>query len=204
VDGDDDLIAYYDAEALGGHRTAVGEYRAALRDGFARLLNDEARRRLVDVGAGPGLDARAWRRDGFDVVGLDLSAANCARMREVGVTAVTGSLYAMPFRGGSFDALWTMSTFVHVPHHRFDEAIGEMLRVVRPGAPLGIGTWGGHEYEGVPEFGHLRPYRFFSLAAHDRWRQMLARHGVVERFEVHDPHAGDGWQYQFAVVRSPA
>lgn len=204
MDGDDDLIAYYDAEALGGHRTAVGEYRHALRDGFARLLTDEGRRRLVDVGAGPGLDAQAWRRDGFGVIGLDLSGANCARMGAVGVTGVAGSLYAMPFRDGSFDALWTMSTFVHVPHHRFDEAIREMLRVVRPGAPLGIGTWGGHEYEGVPAFGHLRPYRFFSLAAHDRWRQMLDRHGVVERFEVHDPHAGDGWQYQFAVLRSRA
>jgi SAM-dependent methyltransferase len=203
VDRDDDLIAYYDAEARGGHRTSVGEYRTELLDHFARLLADEDRRRLVDVGAGPGLDALAWRRRRFAVVGLDLGRANCGRMRDAGVTSVAGSLYAMPFRDGSFDALWTMSTFVHVPHERFDAAIGEMLRLVRPGAPLGIGTWGGHDYEGVPEVGHLRPYRFFSLAAHDRWRAMLARHGVVERFEVHDPHTGAGWQYQFAVLRAP-
>ena len=78
-----------------------------------------------------------------------------------------------------------MSTFVHVPHERFDEAITEMLRVVEPGAPLGIGTWGGLDFEGVPEFGELRPYRFFSLASHDRWREMLARHAEVELFETY-------------------
>ncbi len=61
-----------------------------------------------------------------------------------------------------------------------------MLRVVGPGAPLGIGTWGGSDFEGVPEFGELRPYRFFSLASHSRWHEMLARHADVELFETYE------------------
>ena len=159
---DADLIAYYDAEARGEHRSAHGDLRLELRRRFAELLRNGEVRTLIDVGAGPGLDTALWAADGFTTVGVDLAHANVERMRDVGLAGVTGSLYVLPFRSETFDALWTMSTFVHVPHERFDEAITELLRVVAPGAPLGIGTWGGLDFEGVPEFGELRPYRFFS------------------------------------------
>ena len=201
---DDDLIAYYGAEAAGGHRKRHDDHRIGLRQNFAALLVGEGRRSLVDVGAGPGLDTTEWRAAGFDVVGVDLTHANVVIMGQRDLTCVTGSLYNLPFRTGAFDALWSMSTFVHVPHERFDEAMIELLRVVCPGAPLGIGTWGGLDFEGVTEFGDLRPYRFFSLATHDRWRKMLACHGNIESFETHRPDADHGWEYQFAVLRAPS
>jgi SAM-dependent methyltransferase len=199
---DRDLIAYYDAEARGGHRTLHGELRHTLREQFAAELRTAGFTRLVDVGAGPGLDTELWRDGGFDVVGLDLAHENARRMRERDLLAVTGSLYTLPFRTHSFDALWTMSTFVHVPHARFDEAIAEMIRVVRPSGLLGIGTWGGRDFEGVPEFGDIRPYRFFSLASHDRWRDMLARQATVTSFHTYVPPDSAAWHYQFAVLRA--
>ncbi len=158
---------------------------------------------MVDVGAGPGLDVAGWQQDGFDVVGVDLALANVEVMHRRGLSAVAGSLYQLPFRDSTFDALWSMSTFVHVPHDRFDEAIAELVRVVQPGGLLGIGTWGGLDYEGTPTFGDLRPYRFFSLASHPRWRAMLGQHGDVELFETHQPGDDHGWEYQFAVLRAP-
>jgi SAM-dependent methyltransferase len=200
---DADLIAYYDAEATTGRRSAYGEFRSGLRSRFADLLRRQHHHRVVDVGAGPGLDTTGWRDDGFAVVGVDLAHSNVEVMRRRGLDALTGSLYRLPLRTAAFDALWTMSTFVHVPHDRFDEAIDEMRRVVRPGGLLGIGTWGGQDFEGVPEFGDLRPFRFFSLATHDRWRSMLEAHGDVELFETHDPGDDHGWEYQFAVLRNP-
>jgi SAM-dependent methyltransferase len=174
-----------------------------MRQRFAERLRTTGRFNLIDVGSGPGLDTEEWQRDGFTVVGLDLAAANVELMHQRGLNAVTGSLYHLPFRTGAFEALWTMSTFVHVPHERFDEAITEMIRVVHPGAPLGIGTWGGQDFEGVPEFGELRPYRFFSLASHERWREMLSRHGQVDVFENFESASTDGWEYQFAILRAP-
>jgi hypothetical protein len=77
-----------------------------------------------------------------------------------------------------------------------------LLRVVGPGSPLGIGTWGGRDFEGVVESGELRPYRFFSLASHDRWRALLACQAIVEEFHTFEASSSDGWKYQFAVVRA--
>lgn len=201
---DADLAAYYDAEARASARGGLDAMRLGIRDGFVTVLQSEARRRLVDVGAGPGRDTVEFHRSGFEAVGVDLAPANIAAMRARGAPGAAGSLYALPFADGTFDALWTMSTFVHVPHERFDDAMTELVRVVTPGAPLAIGTWGGRDFEGVPEFGELRPYRFFSLSSHERWRTMLERHGHLEHFETYPASDPSGWEYQYAVLRAPA
>lgn len=198
-----DLISYYEAEARGRHRVGHGDLRHTLRQRFAEVVREEGRGSLVDVGSGPGLDTEAWHRDGFQAVGVDLAHANVELLCEQGLVGVTGSLYCLPFRTASFDALWTMSTFVHVPDDRFDEAINSLMRVVRPGAPLGVGTWGGMDFEGVREFGELRPYRFFSLRSHDRWRRMLDECAGLETFETFESSGSHGWEYQFAVIRTP-
>lgn len=200
---DDDLIAYYDAEARAGIRERKG-MRVGLRRTHADVLRRDGARTVLDVGAGPGLDTIEFDADGFDVIGLDLAPGNVAVMTSRGLRAVAGSLYRLPFADATFDAVWTMSTFVHVPAERRHEALGELRRVVRPGGTLAIGTWGGRDYEGVPEFGEIRPRRFFSLASHDRWREAIGIHGRVEHFETFEPTDPSGWEYQFAVVRRTA
>jgi SAM-dependent methyltransferase len=201
---DADLIAYYEAEAQSGLRAATQPAsREGLRERFAAFIAQREAVRLVDVGCGPGLDVEAWHRDGFEVVGVDLAHANVERVRRLGIAAATGSIYELPFRTGAFDALWTMSTFVHVPRARHDVALAELMRVMRPGSRLAIGTWGGVDFEGVPEFGALRPYRFFSLSSHDRWRSLLDRHGVVVAFDTLASTSAAGWEYQFAILVAP-
>ena len=69
---DEELMAYYDAEAHGGHRLEHGEMRHGLRERFREFLRAESCTSLADVGAGPGLDSLLWKQDRFDVVGVDL------------------------------------------------------------------------------------------------------------------------------------
>ncbi len=77
-----------------------------------------------------------------------------------------------------------------------------ICRVLVPGAPLMIGQWGGtlgdidsdHTVPGLP--------RLFSLRSADTNRELLGRHGSIERWEIRD--AGpDGWEYHAAVLRVP-
>lgn len=198
---DADLIAYYDEEARRQTRVGHSPLRTQLRERFIELLRAETRTTVLDVGSGPGLDSVGFARRGVAVTGIDLAPANAARMADAGVTGVAGSLYDLPFRDAEFDALWTMSTFVHVPDDRFDDALGELLRVVRKGAPVGIGTWGGFDWEGTSDIDTIVPARFFSLARHDRMRSMLAGHATVESFDTWHPNPDNDWEYQFAVLR---
>ena len=199
---DEELKAYYNAEAIGGHRVEHGAMRHELRERFRDLLRVETCTSLVDVGAGPGLDTLLWNNDGFDVVGVDLGPQNCRTMEAKGLLAVNASLYDLPFVDAVFDALWTMSTFVHVPPERVGDALRELLRVVKPGGPIAIGTWGGRDFAGYPEFGEIRPFRYFSLQTDDRWLALLEAECSVDSFETISPNGDDAWKYQFAIVRT--
>ncbi|NND75345.1 MAG: class I SAM-dependent methyltransferase [Ilumatobacter sp.] len=197
-----ELREYYDREAAAGARLARGSRgrRDRLRAEFVDRLITERRHRVVDIGAGPGTDADAFIDAGLRYAGLDLSVGNARVAFEAGRTVVPGSLYAPPFRPGSFDAGWTMSTLLHVPDDRFDDAVGAVTGLLRPGSPLAIGLWGGLDQELVWDDDHYDPPRFFSVRAHDRIQAMLGRHGVVESFESWDTGRGP-WDYQFTVLR---
>lgn len=198
---DDDLIAYYEQEAALGRRTGHGPHRAAIFGSFVALLRAEGRRSVVDVGAGPGLDVGHFHDAGFDTVGVDLTPGNVAEMSSRGLVGICGSIYAPPLASASFDAVWCMSTLVHVPDDRFGEALAGLIALARPGAPVAIGTWGGFDFEGISEHGDLRPYRFFALRNHERFAAMLAEHATVEHVETMVVEPGSRWEYQFAVVR---
>ena len=92
----------------------------------------------------------------------------------------------------------------HVPHvHLVDgdvAAWAEIARGLQPGAPLAIGVWGGRDWEGLRDQDDIVPRRFFSLRSDDRLREILGRHGTVERFDTWAENGGS-WTYQAVVIR---
>jgi SAM-dependent methyltransferase len=198
---DQALAAYYDAEAAAGARTEVSELRQRLRASFLAHLRDERVESLADVGGGPGVDAIAFIAAGFPTVALDLSYNNAMIADRLGCPAIVGSIAALPLVSKALDAAWTMSTVVHVPDSRIDDVLGEVARVVRPEGVIGIGTWGGRDWEGTSDFTRFDPPRFFSLRSHDRWRSIVERHGDVVSYDTFET-AQPGWEYQFAILRT--
>jgi SAM-dependent methyltransferase len=196
-----DLAAFYDQQAP--RRLARGDggpWRGAARDTFLAQLRSEARTTLVELGTGPGHDALALQAAGLTVAGVDLSPEHVRICRERGIDARLASVFELPFEDGSFEAGWTMSTLLHVPDDRIDAALDEIARVLAPGAPLAIGLWSGPDEEAINEDDTIVPKRFFSRRSDQRLREILGRHGAIERFETWDVPDSD-WPYQFAVLR---
>lgn len=155
----DRAAAYYDATR---GRTREGEAAET------RVLVDALGYRgpVLEIGVGTGLIAIPVHRAGVRVVGLDLSAA----MLEVLVAKaggrppfplVRGDATALPFPGGAMAAAMFRWVLHLIPNWR--DAVGELVRVVRPGglvlANLG-GAGGGLKAE-IQE-------RFAALAGVDR------------------------------------
>lgn len=89
---------------------------------------------LLDVGCGTGSYSVAIAGLGWDVTGIDASEDMLARARAKGVRVERGDAVALPFPDSSFDAaasLWT-----HTDIEDFGAALGEVVRVLRPGAPF--------------------------------------------------------------------
>lgn len=197
-----ELSDYYDNEAAAGARVAMGArgLRDDLRTDFVARLVAEQRETVVEIGSGPGTDASAFLDAGIDYSGFDLSVGNSRVAMAAALRIVPGSLFNPPFRPASFDAGWTMSTLLHVPDERFEVAMQATVSLLRPGAPLAIGLWGGLDREFTNDIDHFDPPRFFSLRSDDRVQDMLAPFGEIEVFESW-PNDRSDWCYQFVVVR---
>lgn len=191
------LQRYYDNEAAALFRQPGAGRREHFRDELISSL--EAGSRVVDVGAGPARDGQPFVDVGCLYVGVDLAHANAALAAASGLTVVQGSLFNLPIPTDSTDVVWTMSTLLHVADHAFDDAMSEIVRVVRPGGAVAIGLWGGVDREWVNETDNFDPPRFFSQRSHGRLRSMLERFGEIERFETWE--ASTEWHYQFVVMR---
>jgi SAM-dependent methyltransferase len=142
--------------------------------------------RVLDLGCGGGRHAYAFLRAGADVVALDSSddesqtvAGMVLAMREAGelaeqpfAAALCGDALALPFATGSFDIVVASEVLEHLPNDR--AAIGEVVRVLRPGGRLALSVprrgpervnWAlSQEYHEV-EGGHVRIYRRRALEA---------------------------------------
>ena len=199
-----ELAAWYDGEVVRRAGRDLAGHRTAARDRFAAQLAAEHRRTVVEIGCGPGHDGAAFAAAGLAWSGVDLAPASVAHCRGRGLDAHVAPVHGLPFVDGAFAAGWSMSTLMHVADADVDAALAELVRVLEPGAPLAIGTWGAAvASEGPMPVAEGAP-RFFSLRTDDRWRAAVERHGTVEDWTTWaDPRPGDdsGWHYQWLVLR---
>lgn len=196
-----DLVRSYDRDAPARNQRSLPEQRVRLRERFVELLRKEGRTGLLELGAGAGQDGEAFLGDNFDLVAVDLSPGNVRLARERGIDARVGDFYALDFADDCFEAGWAMSTFLHVPDSDLDRVLAEMSRVLKPGAPLAIGLWGGVDWEGIMEDDWADPPRFFAMRSDDRLREILGRHFSIEEFVITMPREEPAEHYQWCLVR---
>jgi SAM-dependent methyltransferase len=101
--------------------------------------------RVLDVGCGTGVVTVTAARIGARATGLDLTPELLTRAREnasiagVEVDFHEGDVEKLPFEDAAFDTV--TSQFGHMFAPRPDVAIGEMLRVLKPGGTIAFSTW---------------------------------------------------------------
>lgn len=101
--------------------------------------------RVLDVGCGTGVAAVTAAKLGARVTGLDLTpellveARENARIAMVEIEWHEGDAEKLPFDANTFDLV--ISQFGHMFAPRPEVAIGEMLRVLKPGGTIAFSTW---------------------------------------------------------------
>jgi len=113
-------------------RDGLLEWREAVR----RHLRPSPGMTLVDIGAGTGAFAVAFR-DWFDLTVLAVEPSRAMRdqiPRGPAIQVLEGNAGALPLPDGSADAAWLALVIHHVPD--LEAAAREIRRVLRPGAPV--------------------------------------------------------------------
>ena len=96
---------------------------------------------IVELGCGAAKLARSLlqRFPGSLVTGLDVDVQQHAKnlaAPQPGLHFVAGGAQAIPFADGSFDLVLMLKSLHHVPMPLLGQALGEALRVLRPGGLL--------------------------------------------------------------------
>jgi SAM-dependent methyltransferase len=114
-------------------RLADGDHEAQRLARLERALGRPVQGlRLLNLGCGTGGFSVAAKRAGAAVCGVDvdLEAVGIAAARSPRAGAACAAAEALPFRSGSFDAVYCMSTLEHVAD--WERALREAVRVLRP------------------------------------------------------------------------
>ena len=123
-------MARYDGIADWYDRDFLGQVHDPGRLAAIRLLGQDSGR-LLDVGCGTGVHTEALRERGWDVTGIDQSEDMLRRARDRGLDVVKADATELPFEDGTFDA--AVSLWTHTDVDGFQQAVGEIARVLRPG-----------------------------------------------------------------------
>ncbi|MCH7947299.1 MAG: methyltransferase domain-containing protein [candidate division Zixibacteria bacterium] len=139
----------YDAIAEDYQRLAVPlVFLRPARDLLTALkLSPDAN--ILDVGAGTGVTAQAIQEiENFNyrLVELDISLEMLkASSSSSSVSKVVGQVPGLPFRDNSFEAV--ISSFVMSHVFKYQEAIVDMVRVLKPEGKIGIAAWGSEKHK---------------------------------------------------------
>ena len=102
-----------------------------------RLLELSPRDRVLDLACGHGRHARALSPEVGLVVGVDRNPDYLSRARHSGAALVRGDLRALPFRPGSFDAVysWYSSLFMYDDEENA-RCLASAVALLRPGGRI--------------------------------------------------------------------
>jgi ubiquinone/menaquinone biosynthesis C-methylase UbiE len=106
--------------------------------------------RILDVGTGTGVAAEAAAHAAGDqgiAVGVDMapSMLAVAHRSRPGLRLAAAEANQLPFRDGTFDAV--VASFVLQEFKRYDTALFDLFRVLRPGGKFAASTWTSEEDE---------------------------------------------------------
>jgi len=118
---------------------------------------------LLEIGAGTGRDSKYFQNQGFEVVCIDLSPAMIELCRQKGLTAYVMDMNDIDFPDNSFDAVYSLNSFLHLTKDEFPEILHRISTLIRTDGVFYIGIYGGYDFEGIWDKDSYIPKRFFSF-----------------------------------------
>jgi ubiquinone/menaquinone biosynthesis C-methylase UbiE len=176
-------------------------WKIQLRNDFLNLLKNESKSKLLEVGAGTGVHGSFFDRSGLQVVSTDLSLAMVEACRAKGLEASQMDFQSLDFDDETFDAVFALNCFLHVPSDDLAEVLEAMHRVLKPGGLLYWGQYGGKDYQGHLDNDNYEPKRFFSFLSDESMRLAADKHFNSVSFEVLDVSRDVDEQFQSSTWR---
>jgi len=194
------LITAYDRRAEERNKDGIEDWKAAERAHFLSLLRQENKQGLLEIGAGHGRDSLFFQEQGITVTCIDLSPEMVRLCQQKGLTAFAIDMVNLEFEQSSFDAVFALNSFLHLPKSEFPLVLKNIRKVLRSGGLFYLGMYGGMDFEGIWEDDFYTPKRFFSFHTDEGLKDILSDNFEILYFK--NIHLGeDRKPFQSTILR---
>ena len=159
----DTLIESYEKYAYQRESGTTDGFKEQERSEFLKLLKEEGRQNLLEIGCGPGRDAQFFQSQGFQVLAVDNAPTMVRLTAEKGVTTQVLDCYNLDQIDETFDAVYTMNCLLHILKKDIGHIFNLIATRLNGNGLMYLGLWGGEDFEGILEQDTYEPKRFFSF-----------------------------------------
>jgi ubiquinone/menaquinone biosynthesis C-methylase UbiE len=168
------LCQSYDRTAAECDQAAMTAWKVEERGLFLAWLQKEGKRRLLEIGAGPGRDSLFFQDNGLEVTCTDLSPEMVKLCQAKGLTAYVMDFLNLDFPDSSFGAVYSLNCLLHVPKQDLPGVLAAVQRLMKPTGLFYYGVYGGKDSEGAWEGDTYQPQRFFAFYTDEQIKKVVA------------------------------
>jgi ubiquinone/menaquinone biosynthesis C-methylase UbiE len=131
--------------------------------------------KILDVGCGPGRDAKYFSEHGLDVIGIDLTS-NFVKMASKNVPNakfIQMDMRNLNFSENSFDGIWACASFLHIPKNEAKNTLLGFERVLKPNGFLYISVKQGTEEKFVKKEEYRGKIKFFAFYTEEEFKNLI-------------------------------
>jgi SAM-dependent methyltransferase len=186
------------AQERDGHLTE--SWKMEERATFLEILKQEHKQSLLEIGAGPGKDSKFFHDNRLDVTCIDLSPEMVRLCMQKGLKAHLMDVTDLTFASNSFDAVYALNSFLHIPEAEFSMAMENVKKVLKPSGLFYLGVYGGYDFEGIWEEDSYEPKRFFSMRTDEHIQELASQHFELMSFKSMEVET-DQSHFQSLILR---
>ena len=186
----DTLIESYEKYAYQRESSTTDEFKAQERSEFLKLLKEEQRKTILEIGCGPGRDAQFFQSQGLQVLAVDNAPTMVRLTAEKGVPAQVLDCYDLDQINETFDAVYTLNCLLHIPKKDIDHIFSLIVTRLNGNGLMYLGLWGGENFESILEQDTYEPKRFFSFWEAEKLLEVIQQSFRLEYYRRLNPREG--------------
>ena len=195
----DTLIESYEKHAYQRESSTTDEFKERERSEFLKLLKEEQRRTILEIGCGPGRDAQFFQSQGLQVLAVDNAPTMVKLTAEKGVPAQVLDCYDLDQINETFDAVYTLNCLLHIPKKDIGHIFNLITTRLNGNGLMYLGLWGEENFEGVLEQDTYEPKRFFSFWEPETLLEAVQQSFKLEYYRKLNPR--DGVTFNSIIAR---
>ena len=143
-----------------------------IADFFIQNLNGQ---KILDIGCGPGRDAKYFSEHELDVTGIDLTSSfiKMASKNMPNAKFKQMDMRKLDFPETTFDGIWACASFLHVPKEDAKNTLLGFRKILKPAGLIYLSVKQGNEEKFVEKDEYKGRTKFFAFYTQDEFKNLI-------------------------------